>query len=132
MVSPKDGLLAKVPVAVIDRIHIEQLQLRARVGVPDSERAQPQRLILNVTLWPKITELHDEIASTIDYSAVTKSVREFVNPHEYKLIETLADEAAAHLLAEFKVRKVAVEVRKFALSDTDYVSVTAVREREVT
>ncbi len=117
---------------MIDRIHIERLELRARVGVPNSERAQPQRLILNVTLWPKNTELHDEIANTVDYSAVAKSVTEFVKPHQYKLIESLADEAAAHLLAQFKVRKVAVEVRKFVLPDTDYVSVTAIRENEIT
>ena len=29
---------------MIDRIHIEQLGIHARVGVADSERAQPQRL----------------------------------------------------------------------------------------
>jgi dihydroneopterin aldolase len=35
---------------VIDRIHIEQLEVHGRVGVPDSERVEPQRLSLNVTL----------------------------------------------------------------------------------
>ena len=29
---------------MIDRIHIEQLEIHARVSVADSERAQPQRL----------------------------------------------------------------------------------------
>ena len=29
---------------MIDRIHIEQLEIHALVGVADSERAQPQRL----------------------------------------------------------------------------------------
>ena len=51
--SPSDALLAKIPTVVIDRIHIEQLAVYGRVGVPDSERAEPQRLSLNVTLWPK-------------------------------------------------------------------------------
>jgi dihydroneopterin aldolase len=45
------------------------------------------------------------------------------------LIETLAEETAAHLLARFPLRKVAVEVRKFILPDVDYVSVTAIREQ---
>jgi hypothetical protein len=31
---------------MIDRIHIEPLEIHARVGVADSERAQPQRLTL--------------------------------------------------------------------------------------
>src|SRR5205823_14555409 len=88
--SPSDILLAKIPTVVIDRIHIEQLELHGRVGVPDSERAEPQRLILNVTLWPKIAELHDDIANTVNYSAVAERVKDFVNRHACKLIETLA------------------------------------------
>jgi len=130
--SPSDILLAKIPTVVIDRIHIEQLELHGRVGVPDSERAEPQRLIFSVTLWPKIAELHDDIANTVNYSAVAERVKDFVGHHNYKLIETLAEETAAHLLAQFNLRKVAVEVRKFVLPDANYVSVTAVREREAT
>jgi len=90
---------------VIDRIHIEQLEVHGRVGVPDSERAEPQRLSLNVTLWPKIAELHDNIANTVNYSALAECAKEFVNQHDYKLIETLAEEMAAHLLAQFDLRR---------------------------
>ena len=117
---------------MIDRIHIEQLEVRGRVGVLDSERAEPQRLIFNVTLWPEIAEPRDDIGNTVNYSEVAASLRQFVSRHDYKLIETLAEETAAHLLAHFKVRNVAVEVRKFVLPDTDYVSVTAIRENEIT
>ena len=128
--SPSDALLAKVPTVMIHRIHIEQLEVHGRVGVPDSERMEPQRLSLNVTLWPKIAELHDNISNTVNYSAVAEYAKKFVNQHDYKLIETLAEEMAAHLLAQFNLRKVAVDVRKFVLPDANYVSVTTVRERE--
>ena len=117
---------------MIDRIHIEQLELHGRVGVLDSERAEAQRLSLNVTLWPKIAELHDNIANTVNYSALAECAKEFVNRNACKLIETLAEETAAHLLAQFNLRKVEVEVRKYVLPDTNYVSVTAVREHEAT
>jgi dihydroneopterin aldolase len=117
---------------VIDRIHIEQLEVHGRVGVPDSERAEPQRLIFNVTLWPKIEELHDDIANTVNYSAVAECVKDFVSHHDYKLIETLAEQIAAHVLTQFSLRKVELEVRKFVLPDANYVSVTAVREGEAT
>ena len=117
---------------MIDRIHIEQLEVHGRVGVPDSERAEPQRLSLDVTLWPKIAELQDNLANTVDYSVVAECVKEFVSQHDYKLIETLGEQIAAHLLAQFNLRKVEVEVRKFVLPDANYVSVTAVREREAT
>ena len=117
---------------MIDHIHIEQLEVHGRVGVLDSERAEPQRLSLNVTLWPKIAEMHDNIANTVNYSVVAERVKEFVRRHDYKLIETLAEKIAAHLLARFNLRKVEVEVRKFVLPDANYVSVTAVREGEAT
>jgi dihydroneopterin aldolase len=117
---------------VVDRIHIEELEIQACVGVPDSERATPQRLIFNVTLWPKISELNDNIANTVNYSTVAECVKDFVSHHNYKLIETLAEKIAAHLLARFKLRKIEIEVRKFVLPDANYVSVTAVREREAT
>ena len=117
---------------MINCIHIEQLELFARVGVPTSERSEPQRLILNITLWPKIAELHDDIENTVNYSAVAECAKEFVGQHDYKLIETLSEETAAHLLAQFNLRKVEVEVRKFVLPDANYVSVTAIRECEAT
>jgi 7,8-dihydroneopterin aldolase/epimerase/oxygenase len=130
--SPSDALRAKIPTIVIDRIHIEQLEVHGRVGVPHFERAEPQRLIFNVTLWPKIAELHDDIENTVNYSAVAECAKDFVSHHNYKLIETLAEKIAAHLLARFNLRKIEIEVRKFVLPDANYVSVTAVREREAT
>ena len=117
---------------MIDRIHIEQLEVHGRVGVPDSERAEPQRLSLDVTLWPEIAEPRDDISDTVNYSEVAESLKQFVGQRDYKLIETLAEKIAAHLLAQFDLRKVEVEVRKFVLPDANYVSVTAVREREAT
>jgi dihydroneopterin aldolase len=117
---------------MIDRIHIEQLEILARVGVPDSERAQAQRLSLNVTLWPKTTEPRDEISDTVNYSDVAESLKHFIPQHDHKLIETLAQQIAAHLLTHFRVRKVELEVRKFVLPDAGYVSVTAVREQAAT
>lgn len=113
---------------MIDCIHIEQLEIRVRVGVPDAERAQPQRLILNVTFWPRRSEPRDNIADAVNYSEVAVSLKQFVAQRDYRLIETLAEETAGHLLARFPLRKVTVEVRKFVLPDADYVSVTAIRE----
>ena len=36
--------------AAADQIHIEQLEICARVGVPEKERATPQRLTVSITL----------------------------------------------------------------------------------
>jgi dihydroneopterin aldolase len=114
---------------VIDRIHIEQLEIRARVGVPDSERAEPQRLVLNLTLWPKRIGPRDDIADTVNYSEVVAALKQLTTQRDYRLIETLGEELAGHLLSRFPLRKVAIEVRKFVLPDAEYVSVTAIGQR---
>lgn len=114
---------------MIDRIHIEQLELMARIGVPQAERAQPQRLVLNITLWPRSGRIRDDIAATINYSSVADEVRQFVANQEYRLIETLAEQLGLTILGRFKARKVAVEVRKFVIADAAYVSVTAISQQ---
>jgi FolB domain-containing protein len=112
-----------------DRIHIEQLEIEANVGVPDSERATPQRLLLSITLTPATAfrDLRDELERTIDYAAVRNAVTAFVRDRSFKLIETLADETALLIKRDFAAQRVAVEVRKFILPQTAYVAVRTAR-----
>ena len=119
--------------AAADHIHIEQLEIFARVGVPDKERATPQRLTVSITLWPKqySRDLGDQIDKTVDYSAVAEAARNFVSDQSVNLIETLADRLAMHLLGSFAIQEIRVELRKFALQDTKYVSVTVTRTASV-
>src|SRR5437899_8598976 len=109
-----------------DEIHIEQLEIFARVGVPRKEREKPQRLTASITLWPAhdIRDLNDEIGRTVNYSSVCKEVKKFARDNSCKLIETLADRVAGHLLQTFAIRRIRVEVRKFALADAAYSAIT--------
>lgn len=111
------------------QIHIEQLKVLARVGVPQAERAKRQRLVLNITLWPMgdLADIQDAIAGTVDYSAVCQEVKRFLSRQAPKLIETLANDLASHLFGKFRIRKVSIELRKFVLKDAAYVSVTVTR-----
>lgn len=113
-----------------DEIRIEELELMARVGVPDEERAGPQRLTLSATLQPRnrFGELGDDLARTVDYASVCEELRHFVLGREDKLLETLADEMAEHLLRSFEVARVELELRKFILPETRYVAVRVARE----
>lgn len=115
---------------VRDEIHIEELELWARVGVPEEERAQPQRLTVSITLVPRnpFAELGDDLARTIDYAAVGEESRRFVDGRADRLIETLAHEMAGHLLAHFPAVRVSLELRKFILAETRYVAVRVGRE----
>jgi dihydroneopterin aldolase len=112
-----------------DQIHIEQLEIFARVGVTESERASPQRLTLTISVWPdKSSEnLEDDITQTANYSAICAAARDLARDRSTNLIETLAARLASHLLQNFPIRKVQVEIRKFVLPDAKHVSVTVTR-----
>jgi len=114
-----------------DLIHIEELELAARIGVADGERASSQRLTVSLILWPTagFNELGDQLEKTVDYSAVCREVQQFVEGRRDKLIETLADGIAAHLLRTFSLLRVHLELRKFVLPETKFVAVSITRER---
>jgi dihydroneopterin aldolase len=116
-----------------DRIHIHELELWARVGVPDEERAAPQRLTVSLTLWPLggFGQMHDEIERTVNYAAVCDAVKHLVATRTDKLIETLAEAIASEILRAFPVTRIRLELRKFILPDTAFVAVALERERTI-
>ncbi len=108
-----------------DKILIEELELSAHIGVPAEERARPQRLVVSLALVPRhrFDELQDDLAHTVDYAAVSAVLRELVAARRDRLLETLAEEMAAHLLRIFPLDRVELELRKFILPETKYVAV---------
>ena len=112
-----------------DEIHIEQLDVFTRVGVPEEERANPQRLTVSISFWPyqQTRDLADNIEGTVNYSAVAEETKNFVRNQSVSLIETLAERLASHLLKSFPIQKVTIELRKFVLQDAKYVSITVTR-----
>jgi dihydroneopterin aldolase len=116
-----------------DEIRIEQLEISARIGVPEEERVTPQRLTINISFWPyqQTRDLADNIHNAVNYSVVADETKSFVRGQSVNLIETLADQVAAHLLKTFPIQKVTVEVRKFALPDSKYVSATVTRSAAI-
>ncbi|MDQ6912139.1 MAG: dihydroneopterin aldolase [Verrucomicrobiota bacterium] len=116
--------------ASCDCIHIHELALDACVGVPDEERANSQRLTVSITLWPShgFSELADDLNKTVNYSAVVREVHHFVGSRADKLIETLADAIALHLLRTFDLPRVRIELHKFVLPDAKFVA--AICERQ--
>ncbi len=112
-----------------DEIHIEQLEVFTRVGVPEEERANPQRLTVSISFWPcqQTSDLADHIERTVNYSTVAEETKNFLRDQSVSLVETLAERLATHLLKTFPIQKVTIELRKFALHDAKYVSVTLTR-----
>lgn len=113
----------------MDTIVIEDLEVRYRVGVPEAERAHPQRLCLTVRLQTNLETAarSDDLNDTVDYYAVTRRLLAFGEGRTWRLIESLAVDIAELLLQEFGVARVRVKVKKFVVTETRFVAVEVER-----
>jgi len=108
----------------MDTITIKDLAVLCRIGVPDEERAKPQRLLITVSLSGNFSKAcaSDEIGDTLNYFDISRRIVEFCRTESYKLIEKLAHEIARLICRDFGAEVVKVHVKKFILSDARYVS----------
>jgi dihydroneopterin aldolase len=62
------------PNPLSDRVHIEQLEIYAHIGVPEKERSTRQRLTVSTSFWPyyEQRDMADEIDNTVNYSIVAE------------------------------------------------------------
>jgi 7,8-dihydroneopterin aldolase/epimerase/oxygenase len=116
-----------------DEVRIEQLEVFTVIGVLEHERKGLQRLMVSISFWPyeHAHDLADNIEKAVNYSAVAEETKRFAREQAVNLIETLADRLASHLLKTFPIQKVTIELRKFALQDAKYVSVTVTRTASI-
>lgn len=110
-------------------ITIQELEISCCIGVPDDERAKPQRLLVTLEMTVDLVTAvaRDDVRWSIDYQAVAQRVAEFSGTRSWYLIETLASEIAELVMREFGALSVTVEVKKLVLPQTRYVSVRVVR-----
>jgi len=115
----------------MSRISIVDLEVFYHVGVPDAERAQPQRFLLTVEMESDFSAAakSDSIADTIDYFAVTQRLLKFGEGREWKLLEKLAADIADMILSKFKPQSVTVEVKKFVIPQARWISVSLGKTR---
>ena len=115
----------------MSKIKIADLEVFYRVGVPDEERAQPQRLLLSLEMeFDFATAVKtDSIADTIDYFAISQRLLKFGDGKNWRLIEKLATDISEMILSEFKPHSVTVEVKKFPIQQARQVSVILTRKR---
>ena len=112
-----------------DQITVEDLEVQYRVGVPDSERASPQRLLICLKIQHSFerAQASDDLSQTIDYSTITTQLEHFGKNREWKLIERLANDIATWIIAEFGASQVEVEIKKFIIPNTKHIAVRVTR-----
>ncbi len=97
-----------------DRIILRGAQFHGKHGVSPEERVVGGRVIVDLELEYDLSAagVSDNLADTINYSDVFKTVRGLVEDHDTNLLETLAELIAKALLTRFPATAVTVNVRK--------------------
>lgn len=110
-------------------ISIVDLEVHYQVGVPDEERAKPQRLLLTVEMEFDFSAAarSDSIQDTINYFSVSQELLRFGENRSWKLIETLSSEIADRILVQYQPLSVKVEVKKFVIPQARFVAVSLTR-----
>lgn len=100
----------------MDFIFIEELRVRAWVGIYARERAAAQTLELNLTFGvPDAAAQRDDIADTIDYAEVVERIRAELAERHFNLIETLGEFVVNLLFDEFRAPWVKLRIAKLGV-----------------
>ncbi len=112
-----------------DRLLIADLVAQARIGVFEWEQESPQPIAvdLELTIDAARAARTDDIKQAVDYGALVSAVKRLAEGKSYRLLETLAEEIAGLVLAEFNVRQAKVLVKKNALPGIGYAAVEVER-----
>lgn len=119
------------PLDESDKIIIEEMEIPFRIGVPEEERAKPQRLRLSIAIEHPLqtAALSDDLAQTIDYGTLADELASFGDGKEWKLLERLAHDLALWILRRFGGERVSVEAKKFILPNARHVAVRLTRSK---
>jgi dihydroneopterin aldolase len=100
----------------MDFIFIEELRVRAWVGIYARERAAPQTVELNLTFGvPDAAAQRDDIGDTINYAEVVERIRSELAERHFNLIETLGEFVVNLLFDEFGAPWVKIRIAKLGV-----------------
>jgi 7,8-dihydroneopterin aldolase/epimerase/oxygenase len=109
-----------------DLIRIVDFEVYAHIGVPEEERRNAQRLLITLEMTVA-TFAHaaktDDLSRTVNYYDVAQRLALITAKRPRKLLETLAEEIATEVLKNYPMQKLTLEIKKFILPGTQYVSV---------
>ena len=96
------------------KVEIKIIKVKTKIGVSASERKKEQLLIVTLNynyVLPARTNI-DNIKYLKDYSAIIKSLKNFIKKSRYKTLEKLVSECSKQLKKEFKLKNVFLSIDK--------------------
>ena len=99
---------------ILDRISLRGLRVFARHGVHEAERREGQEFVIDAVLWLDTgpAALRDDLARTVDYSALADRLAGVAGGPPVRLIETLAQRLMAACLSDPVVVEAEITVHK--------------------
>jgi dihydroneopterin aldolase len=96
------------------RIKIENLKCHCLIGLYPKERQRKQPLILEIEYDYELQANPDaeNTDGMVDYDALSRRVKEFVNQSRYQLLETLAQAVIELIFENQKIREAKVTIKK--------------------
>ncbi|GMV34132.1 MAG: dihydroneopterin aldolase [Chloroflexi bacterium CFX1] len=119
----------------MDKIFIKDLLARGIIGVREWERKKPQDILINATVFADTIRAGetDDVADSVDYSALAKILQTHAESAARLTVEALASDLAKLCLELPGVKKVIVRVEKpGAVKFTKSVGVEIERVRSAT
>ncbi len=99
----------------MDKICIENLEIYARHGVYPEENKLGQKFLICAQLEVDAGKAarQDDLSQSVNYGEVCYYIKELMERHTFRLIETVADVLAREILLKFPlVQRIALEVKK--------------------
>jgi len=114
----------------MDIIFLHGLRIETVIGIHDWEKEIKQPVILDLEMSTDVARAtaSDRIEDALDYTAVSKRLKQFVGESRGELVETLAERCAEIIRDEFGVRWVRLRLNKIgAVSDATDVGIVIER-----
>lgn len=98
----------------MDIVFIEKLRIDTIIGIYDWERQVRQTVSLDLEMAHdnRPAGASDDIADALDYKAVSKRLKAFVEDSSFGLVEALAEHCAKIVIEEFGVAWLRLKLRK--------------------
>jgi FolB domain-containing protein len=97
-----------------DFVEIDDLLVRAIIGINPEERVNKQDVLITIRLDADLRSAakSDSIEDAVNYRTIAKNVIAFVEQSSFQLVEKLAEEVAQLCLRDQRVERVRIHLRK--------------------
>ena len=118
----------------MDKVRILNLKIPARHGVYEFEKDKDSIFEIDVEMHTdlSIAGQTDDLNDTINYNKAVSVITDIFTQKDYHLIEAVGQTICNKLLADFKIQKVVIKIRKPhapIMANLDTVEVELVREK---